>query len=104
MPPPPRHAPTPTRPPPSPHPPSRKIADLEVAERRLQSRSSDYEITFRENVEENAASVAALRAKRAALGRAESKLKALAGTLSVLSEKAKEEEALRALVPAGSER
>lgn len=46
----------------------------------------------------------ALRTKRAALRKTQKKLEGMTGKLVTLMEKAKEEEALRAVVPAGSGR
>lgn len=85
--------------------PIRGVEELKVGERSLQSRTTEYDITFREKSAHVAALVGDIRARRAALRRTESTLTAtVAVKLDKLAEDAREEEALRALVPAGSER
>lgn len=84
--------------------PIRGVEELKVGERSLQSRTTEYGVTFREKSAHVAALVGDTRARRAALRRTESTLTATAVKLDKLAEDAREEEALRALVPAGSER
>lgn len=75
-----------------------------MRERSLQPRIFEYEHTFRERSVEISDLVGGVRARRAALQRNETTLTALAVNLDKAAEAAREEEALRALVPAGSER
>lgn len=84
--------------------PSRRIEELQVGERNLRSRSINYGTAFREKSGQICASVGGVRTRRAALRRTESAFTALAAKLDKLADGAREEEALRALVPAGSER
>lgn len=75
-----------------------------MGERGLQSRTIEYDNTFREESARVSALVGGVRTRRAVLRRTENSLTALAVKLDKLAEDAREEEALRALVPAGSER
>jgi len=82
----------------------RKVEELGLAERRLQSRLAECEGIFRGKSSQNSSSVAGIRAKRVALRKTEDMLTALAARLGELAVAAGKEEALRALVPAGSGR
>lgn len=84
--------------------PSRRVEELKMGERGLQSRTIEYDNTFREESAHVSALVGGARTRRGALRRTENTLTALAVKLDKLAEDAREEEALRALVPAGSER
>lgn len=84
--------------------PTRTIEELEAQKRGLQLRSTEYDVSFRENCKKIDLSASDIRAKRSALRRVEKTFTAMAMTLDEMTAVVREEEELRALVPAGSGR
>ncbi|CAM9333209.1 unnamed protein product [Ectocarpus fasciculatus] len=82
----------------------RRINELEAEERGLRSRLSVYDTTFRKTTADISSAMAVLIAKRNALRRTEKTVVDVASKLRKLAKIASDEEALRAVVPAGSDR
>ncbi|CAM9253773.1 unnamed protein product [Ectocarpus sp. 4 AP-2014] len=82
----------------------RRINELEAEERGLRSRLSVYDTMFRKTTADISSAMATLVAKRNALRRTEKTVVGFASKLRKLAEIARDEEALRAVVPAGSDR
>lgn len=80
------------------------IDELRALEQTLTSRSDSDDIAFREKFERMSSSMVNLRAKRRALLKTERALKTMTIKLEELAGSAREEEALRETVPAGSGR
>lgn len=85
-------------------PSNRRIEELREAEQSLKLRSENNDTVFREKSEGISSSLANLRTKRAALSKTEMILNSLTTKLEELARSTREEEALRAVVPAGSGR
>ncbi|CAM9510455.1 unnamed protein product, partial [Ectocarpus sp. 8 AP-2014] len=82
----------------------RRIDELEAEERGLRSRLSVYDTMFRKTTADISSAMAVVVAKRNALRRTEKTVVGLASKLRKLAEIARDEETLRAVVPAGSDR
>ena len=80
------------------------IDELRALEQTLTSRSNSDDIAFREKFERMSSSMVNLRAKRRALLKTERAMKTMTIKLEELAGSAREEEALRETVPAGSGR
>lgn len=91
-------------PPPRVLPFERDIESLEAAERALQYKASDSEVTFRRKSLEIFSSLDRLYAENTAVKKAASALMTILHTLSGMARVSVEEENLRAVVPAGSGR